>query len=249
MADTQTASIQCAFDFASEDDWARKFRAAALMTPVAVALFARDFFRLFALMCLGRWENRFDRLWTRLGGMLLYAFGQKRVLARPFGINHVIIFWSFLVLLVANTEFILNGMFPRAVRLSNLPFGLYAPLAFMIDIASLLVLVAVAVAVVRRIASPPYPEARTPEAFFILGLIAALMLASFGLNASELAGYMFRSNSDPASFLATAGRIMPVSARIAGLLPQADLGTIHTTAWWAHALALLARQDVPRCSR
>lgn len=39
---TQTASIQCAFDYASDDDWARKFRAAALITPIAVALFANS---------------------------------------------------------------------------------------------------------------------------------------------------------------------------------------------------------------
>jgi glutamate--cysteine ligase len=39
---TQTASIQCAFDFTSEEDWSRKFRAAALMAPVATALFANS---------------------------------------------------------------------------------------------------------------------------------------------------------------------------------------------------------------
>jgi glutamate--cysteine ligase len=39
---TQTASIQCAFDYASDEDWTRKFRAAALMGPVAVALFANS---------------------------------------------------------------------------------------------------------------------------------------------------------------------------------------------------------------
>ncbi len=39
---TQTTSIQCAFDFASDEDWTRKFRAAALMTPIAVALFANS---------------------------------------------------------------------------------------------------------------------------------------------------------------------------------------------------------------
>ncbi len=39
---TQTASVQCAFDFASDQDWARKFRAAALLTPIAVALFANS---------------------------------------------------------------------------------------------------------------------------------------------------------------------------------------------------------------
>jgi glutamate--cysteine ligase len=39
---TQTASIQCAFDFVSEEDWIRKFRAAALMAPLATALFANS---------------------------------------------------------------------------------------------------------------------------------------------------------------------------------------------------------------
>jgi len=39
---TQTASVQCAFDYASDEDWTRKFRAAALMTPIAVALFANS---------------------------------------------------------------------------------------------------------------------------------------------------------------------------------------------------------------
>jgi len=39
---TQTTSIQCAFDFESPEDWTRKFRAAALMAPVAVALFANS---------------------------------------------------------------------------------------------------------------------------------------------------------------------------------------------------------------
>lgn len=39
---TQTASIQCAFDFSSEEDWVKKFRTAALLAPVAVALFANS---------------------------------------------------------------------------------------------------------------------------------------------------------------------------------------------------------------
>lgn len=39
---TQTASIQCAFDYADPGDWARKFRAAALLAPVATALFANS---------------------------------------------------------------------------------------------------------------------------------------------------------------------------------------------------------------
>jgi glutamate--cysteine ligase len=39
---TQTASIQCAFDFADAIDWRRKFKTAALLAPVATALFANS---------------------------------------------------------------------------------------------------------------------------------------------------------------------------------------------------------------
>jgi glutamate--cysteine ligase len=39
---TQTASIQCAFDFEDPADWRRKFRVAALLAPLAVALFANS---------------------------------------------------------------------------------------------------------------------------------------------------------------------------------------------------------------
>ena len=39
---TQSASIQVAFDYADPEDWRRKFKAAALLTPAAVALFANS---------------------------------------------------------------------------------------------------------------------------------------------------------------------------------------------------------------
>jgi glutamate--cysteine ligase len=39
---TQTASIQAAFDYEDPDDWKRKFVAAALLAPVATALFANS---------------------------------------------------------------------------------------------------------------------------------------------------------------------------------------------------------------
>ena len=39
---TQTTSIQCAFDYADPEDWRRKFKAAALLSPVATALFANS---------------------------------------------------------------------------------------------------------------------------------------------------------------------------------------------------------------
>src|ERR1035437_6393365 len=147
----------------------------ATLLLASLVVFVWGCWKRRSLISLGQPEDRFDNIGTRFGEMFLYAFGQKRVIAKPFGINHFIIFWSFLILMVANSEFILNGLFPHTIKLIKLPFELYVPLAFMIDIASLLALIAVMVAAVRRLISPPYPEARTPEAFFILGLIGMLM--------------------------------------------------------------------------
>jgi glutamate--cysteine ligase len=39
---TQSASIQVAFDYSDPEDWTRKFKAAALLTPAAVAMFANS---------------------------------------------------------------------------------------------------------------------------------------------------------------------------------------------------------------
>ena len=39
---TQTASIQCAFDYADPEDWRRKFLAGSLLAPVATVLFANS---------------------------------------------------------------------------------------------------------------------------------------------------------------------------------------------------------------
>jgi Fe-S oxidoreductase len=198
---------------------------------VSLGVFAWSCWRRFSLVALGTAENRFDNVGTRVGEMLLYAFGQKRVLAKPFGLNHFVIFWSFIILLVSNTEFLLHGVFP-SVSLSRLPEGIYFPLMLVIDIVSFLALVAVVIAMVRRIVAPPYPEGRTIEALFILALIATLMLANFGINGARISRL-------PEHYLAIAGTYMPVSSIVAGLIPRSAGALVFGVSWWAHAVALL----------
>src|SRR3989338_6850026 len=43
-------------------------------------------------------ENRFDKIGERIKGVLVYAFGQKRLLSREgfSGLMHAFIFWGFL---------------------------------------------------------------------------------------------------------------------------------------------------------
>ncbi len=206
-----------------------------IFTPLLIAslaVFAWGCWKRLSLISLGKPENRFDNIGARVGEMLMYAFGQKRVLAKPFGINHFIIFWSFIILLIANIEFILHGVFPW-ISLTKLPDGILLPLLLLLDIVSLLALAAVVVAAVRRVISPPYPEARTIEAFFILSLIGLLMLAYFGINAAKISRMQEGA-------LAIAKTWMPVSSVVSGMFAPAAGATVYSISWWAHAFALLA---------
>jgi Fe-S oxidoreductase len=202
----------------------------AVLLVCGLGFFLRNVFRLFAMVCLGKAENRFDHLCSRFKGMVLYAFLQLRVVSEKFGINHFLLFWGFIVLLLVNAQFFIAGVFPlfSFSFLGTIPYGI---LLFMADIMSLLVLACVVVAVIRKVFfRPPHIEA-TLDAFFILFMVASLMLAYFGLHACEI-----KLGED------TMISWMPVSHALANLFTTTPPETVHLLArifWWIHALVLL----------
>jgi Fe-S oxidoreductase len=204
----------------------------AIIFGVSLLLFCWSCFKRFRLVTLGKPENRFSHVGRRIWYMLWYAFAQRRVINRPFGLNHLILFWSFLLLLIANTEFLLHGLFPRTIALSLLPTPLYYTLAFVFDIVSLVALICVAIAFGRRIFFPPaYIEARSRDAFIILSLVAGLMICFFGLHGSEIA-----------QEIEAATPYMPVSSFTATLFSGMSKNGLTLSAdifWWGHALILL----------
>ncbi|RJP19960.1 MAG: 4Fe-4S dicluster domain-containing protein [Candidatus Omnitrophota bacterium] len=204
----------------------------AVLFIAALIFFAFNFYRLLALLCLGRWENRFDFLLTRLKNMFVYAFGQLRVIERPYGVNHLLIFWGFLTLLALNAEFLISGIFP-AFSLSfigRIPYGL---LLTATEIMSLIVLISVLIAVIRRLFFRPAYIELSADAFIILFMIAALMVAYFGYHAGEI----HLGKTDWAGW-------MPVSGMVANLFSSVSteptVQTVTHLCWWIHALVLLA---------
>jgi Fe-S oxidoreductase/nitrate reductase gamma subunit len=201
---------------------------------LSVAFFFYSCYRRFGLILKGKPDNRFDSLFRRVWNMLYYAFGQRRVVKKPFGINHFVLFWAFMILLISNTEFLLNGLAPDVISFARLPDGAYFTLMCIFDIMSLLALLAVILAIIRRLTfPPPYTEAKSRDAFIILGLVAGLMIAYFGMNASEIAAGTERAAS-----------YMPISNFGASLISSGtSAGTLDTSAqvfWWFHALILLS---------
>ena len=209
----------------------------ASLLGASLLFFAWNCYRRFSLVAVGQADERCQQPLARFRDMFRFAFGQKRVMAKPFGVNHAVIFWAFLVLLIANGEFLLAGVFPGA-NLALLPEPLHHLLLFAFDLVSLLALAAVTLAVCRRLFFAPdyldssYAKAKSPEAFLILGSIGVLMLAYFGLH-----GALIQLGKE------TAAGWMPVSSlagKVFAALPPQSLGALASFFWWLHALVLLA---------
>jgi len=201
----------------------------AIIAVAAILFFLKNLFRLIALICLGQWENRFDRLWSRLKNLLKFGFGQLRVMARKFGVNHFFIFWSFMTLVIVYVEFLINGMFPKFNLgfLGRIPYGLILLAA---DIMSLVAITAVMIAFIRRIFFRPKSISANFEAFFIPSLIATLMIAYYISNTCEAS----LGNLKMATWL-------PVTNRLAFIWAGTDPHTVHIiarVAWWFHAMVL-----------
>lgn len=206
----------------------------SVVFAAAVVFFSWTCYRRFRLLTLGKAENRFNHIGKRIWNMLVYPFAQRCTVTRryPFGLNHAILFWCFMALLIANTEFLLHGLFPDYINLSRLPDGAYYSLVFIFDLVSLFALLAVCAALIRRAAfAPPYTGGLSRDAVAILALVAALMFAFFGMHASEIA-----QGSEEAA------RYMPISSFVASTflsgVPTGSLAGFVNVFWWTHAIVL-----------
>ena len=145
-----------------------------LMALTAVGLFVWRVIFLIRLLRLGRPEMRWDRIPERVKKVLVYVFGQRRLLDEPLvGIPHVLIFYGFLVFLMATSGMLLRGLFP-GLRIPSVEENRY--LAPMVDIFAVLVLGGLAVSSFRRFVIRPAGLQLTWDATFVNLLIAALMV-------------------------------------------------------------------------
>lgn len=209
----------------------------AIIVIASTILFLWSCYNRFSLITLGKPENRFQNIFKRFWGVIIYVFAQKRVINKPFGFNHLFLFWSFMILLLANIEFIINGIFP-SFSFAFLGIPIYHSLLFLFDIASFVALLCVLIAFARRFffvpiyMETPYVKARSFDALFILSLIGILMVAFFFIHGAEMA----LSDGDLSVY-------MPVSNIVFNMLNGLSISTIEIirqVSWWIHAIVLLS---------
>ncbi|HVR62199.1 MAG TPA: (Fe-S)-binding protein, partial [Polyangia bacterium] len=207
----------------------------------ALVLFTWTVRRFARLILAGRPDVRTDHPGQRVGSLLTYFFGQKKVvektvipaarasrLVSAIGSKyHFIIFWGFILITVGTGETLIQGMFPSftlsAVLGETLADFLYAS----IDVANVLVLAMIAFAVFRRVVLRPRLIPMSRDAAAILGAIAALMITHYGIHGLRAAA----GAPDPALPISNA-----IGAALSGMPGATALSEV---SWWLHVLIVL----------
>ena len=189
----------------------------------------------------GERDFRFDHPWVRLERVLKYWLGQwKQPRYRAAGTLHIFIFAGFLVLAIrafsvlivgVSQDFVMPGLSGRAGHIYDI----------ITDYAATVVFLCMVVAIVRRLVFKParyavparYGKSHTPDAIFLLALIAILMLAD-SLFAAVKASAL-PSQGQPFEVLAAFS--LPWMLRnVLVSTPLATLGSLYFSAYLVHEL-------------
>ncbi len=216
--------------------------------------FFKRLLKLLGYLKAGRPEHRFDRVPERIADFFIYGIAQKRLLKRAYGGSlHVMIFWGFCVLSVANLTLILRGFFGDGFNLPLMaetqPIGMIYNATK--EVFTGLILLGVGMALYRRLVSKPkFPE-HSLEAIIILTVIFSLMAVELLWGAAHCASETMLIQHMEAGVTAPAGGItltrayqlshpltQPLSSLFKAFQP-AQLENIMMGSWWINLCLVL----------
>lgn len=209
---------------------------------VAFGLFARRVYLLIRLVLLGQKENRFDSIVYRIIYMLSVNFSQwctlKSVSRKDLaGIGHAFMFWGFGLFIVGYFIFIgLWGGFGLSIPFGGSAFEkVYLSI---LDMAALLVIVAVIGAIIKRYITKPERLERkeSTQEKIILALLFTTMIGLMVLYYC-MEGFGYAANNITVSW-------PPIGGALASFLTSTDiapatLSATYKAIWWLNYVILL----------
>jgi Fe-S oxidoreductase/nitrate reductase gamma subunit len=192
------------------------------------ALVVYGLWRRVRLWRMGGPAARTDQVGRRMGGLLLYALGQRRVLSQPYpGLMHGLIFYGFVAFFIATS--LVGIQLDAGIIILKGSFYLYFELV--VNAFALLFLIGLGLAAFRRyLLRPDRLNIRRDDAF-ILGTLTFIALTGLSLEVMRL-----RSQQPPWASWSWLGNA------IAGLLgpPPDRPPATYPYIWEAHQLAVFA---------
>lgn len=201
-----------------------------LLIPT-VLIFAYGFFRHYRLWRLGKPEQRFDRVVQRLRGLVIYVFGQRRVLSYPFaGLFHALIFFGFGILFVGTLVVMIHEDFGLGIMRGD--FYLFFQ-SLTLDIVGLLSILGVLMAFYHRYLFKQERLHNSWQDAAILALFLAILLTGFMIE-----GLRIVATGDPWANWSPVGLAV---GKLSSLFLLADaLRPLHAFIWWFHLLLVFA---------
>src|SRR5687767_2106337 len=207
-----------------------------LLVAAAGAFFALNVERLVRYLRVGRTVDRSDHPARRLRNVLVVALGQSKLMRDPVpGIMHAMIFWAFIVWPAGTADPTALGVSPP-FSYGFLPTWAYRGYSVSQDVFGVLVLLAVAFALFRRLVLRPRrlrgDGLEQADAILILTAIAGLMVTMFLTNAFMLV-------LEPASVVREKFVSHAIAGGLAGMTAS-SASLAHDVSWWTHGILLLA---------
>ncbi len=198
-----------------------------LVFPVfwgAAAFFALSMARHLRVFAAARNASPTDHPGARLAGTIRYGLAQTRMFRDlPAGLMHFGIFWGFILLTIGTANSVTGGLV-QAIVAFPLDGALWTALSALQNVVAIIVLVAIAYAVWRRLVVRPARLTLNRHALDILWLIGAVVATELLAQVFEVAGH----GDVPGAFISNA-----IGGSLGGL--DAGLsGALFAVMWWAH---------------
>ncbi|HXH19177.1 MAG TPA: heterodisulfide reductase-related iron-sulfur binding cluster [Chitinophagales bacterium] len=208
-----------------------------LLLVASFSAFGYTFMKIMRVLRSAKKVSRFDKTGERILTTLLVAFGQSKILRKPFaGFLHAIVWWGFLVITVGTIEMMIDGV-AGTERLLSFMGPVYSLITASGELFAAAILIAVILFLGRRyliktkrFIAPEMKPASRLDATVILLLIFLLMVSLLLMNI----GYIQSRNPYHGYF--------PVSELLLPLFGSFNLYAFSAMThvnWWLHITLVL----------
>jgi len=197
-----------------------------LLIPTLL-IFAYGIYRRFRLWQLGKPEQRFDLIFQRIRGLVVYGFGHARILSHRYaGLFHILIFSGFAILFAGTVVVMIHEDLGLRIMRGN--FYLYFQ-SLALDVFGLLSIIGILMVIYRRVVlKPKMLENRWQDAVILGGLLTVL------LTGFMIEGLRIIVAGDPWANWSPVG--LAVGKFLALFLFPDALRPAHVFLWWLHLL-------------
>lgn len=194
-----------------------------LLAIIAIGIFAYGVYRHYRLWMMGKKENRLDNIGERIKSLLVYGIAQVRILREAYpGIMHMTIFGGFLILFMGSGV----DAADHYLNLHLLRGTFYEVFSLILDIAGILAIIGVLMAIFRRYVLRPDRLDSTFDDAIILGLIFFILVTGFVIE-----GFRIAAEQPPFEIWSIGGWY---TAKLFSGMERDSLLLWHQISWWVH---------------